>query len=171
MDPATQVGGENLSELVPSYNVNAATEDNKLSFHAKTVIALGLAGASLIYALWLATRAPGPLTLSQRIGVVLAIFGYLCWAGARIQLSRSFSVRAKATALVTLGIYSRIRNPVYIFGTIYAAGLILCVGKPIWLLVILVLVPIQVMRAREEARVLEEKFGDAYRTYRAESWF
>jgi len=32
-------------------------------------------------------------------------------------------------------------------------------------------VPLQVWRARNEARVLETKFGDAYRDYRRNTWF
>jgi protein-S-isoprenylcysteine O-methyltransferase Ste14 len=39
------------------------------------------------------------------------------------------------------------------------------------LLFLLVVAPLQAMRARKEARVLEEKFGDAYREYRARTWF
>lgn len=148
-----------------------ATEDNKLSMYAKTMITIAGVAAILTSILWLQTHAPGPLTLSRRIGLVLAISGFVCWAAARLQLTRSFSIRAKATELITLGIYSRIRNPVYIFGTIFTAGMILLVGRPIWLLAIFVIVPMQVMRARQEAQVLEEKFGDAYRAYRAKTWF
>lgn len=35
---------------------------------------------------------------------------------ARIELGGSFSVRPKAQALVTHGLYSRIRNPIYVLG-------------------------------------------------------
>jgi protein-S-isoprenylcysteine O-methyltransferase Ste14 len=34
-----------------------------------------------------------------------------------------------------------------------------------------VLIPMQIVRARKEARVLEEKFGEEYRAYRARTWF
>jgi protein-S-isoprenylcysteine O-methyltransferase Ste14 len=33
------------------------------------------------------------------------------------------------------------------------------------------LIPVQMMRARSEAKVLEEKFGEEYRRYRAGTWF
>jgi len=140
-----------------------------LSTDGKTMITVAVPAAVLTSTLW--SGGPAPLSLSREIGLVLAISGLVCWAAARIQLSRSFSIRAKATELVTLGIYSRIRNPVYIFGTIFTTGFILWVGRPIWLLALSVLVPMQVMRARKEAQVLEEKFGDAYRAYRARTWF
>jgi protein-S-isoprenylcysteine O-methyltransferase Ste14 len=90
---------------------------------------------------------------------------------ARIELGRSFSVRAKTTELVTCGIYAKIRNPVYVFGTVFIAGMILWVGRPIWLLALVIIVPVQISRAHQEAQVLEAKFGDAYRDYRAHTWF
>jgi protein-S-isoprenylcysteine O-methyltransferase Ste14 len=34
-----------------------------------------------------------------------------------------------------------------------------------------VLVAIQVVRARQEAKVLEARFGDEYREYREKTWF
>lgn len=140
------------------------------SSKAKTLITIALPAAIVTSTLWMQTRTPGPLPMIRTVGMVLAISGFLCWTAARIQLISSFSIRAKATKLVTKGIYSRIRNPVYLFGTIFTAGLILWIGKPTWLLVLFLLVPMQIARARNEARVLEEKFGDSYRDYRARTW-
>jgi protein-S-isoprenylcysteine O-methyltransferase Ste14 len=104
-------------------------------------------------------------------GLALAVPSVALWATARIQLGASFAVRAKANSLVAHGIYSRIRNPIYVFGTLFLAGLVLVMGRPGWLLALLIMVPMQVWRAHKEARVLEEKFGDAYRAYRQQTWF
>jgi protein-S-isoprenylcysteine O-methyltransferase Ste14 len=90
---------------------------------------------------------------------------------SRYTLGRSFSIVPKATALVTTGIYSRIRNPIYISGEIVLAGLVLILWRFELLIVLLALVPLQIMRARREAAVLEAKFGDAYREYRKRTWF
>jgi protein-S-isoprenylcysteine O-methyltransferase Ste14 len=103
--------------------------------------------------------------------LALAIASFWLWFAARIQLGRSFAVRAQAKELVTHGLYSKIRNPIYLFGSLCLAGLCLLFDQPIALLLLLVLAPLQAMRARKEARVLEEKFGDAYRQYRAQTWF
>ena len=81
----------------------------------------------------------------------------------RATLGRSFSVMAKATELVTTGIYSRIRNPI--------TGLILIVRRPVIALLSVLIIPMQILRARREAAVLEAKFGDAYREYRKRTWF
>jgi protein-S-isoprenylcysteine O-methyltransferase Ste14 len=95
----------------------------------------------------------------------------LMWSVARFQLGASFSVKAKASVLVTHGIYSRIRNPIYVFGGIMIAGMMLFFLKPEYLLIFAVLVPMQVVRARKESAVLEAAFGDEYRRYKAETWF
>ncbi len=90
---------------------------------------------------------------------------------ARIQLGGSFSVGAKAQALVTHGLYSRIRNPIYIFGGLTIVGVFLFFGVPKLLWALVVLIPLQIYRARKEEQVLAAKFGDEYRAYKARTWF
>jgi protein-S-isoprenylcysteine O-methyltransferase Ste14 len=79
-------------------------------------------------------------------------------------------VQAKASTLVTTGLYSRIRNPIYVFGGLMIAGTMLWINQP-WLLLIFVLAPIQVWRSRVEERVLTEKFGEEYLEYKQKTWF
>lgn len=104
-------------------------------------------------------------------GLILAVVGFVLWTVARFQLGNSFAVTAQARQLVTGGLYSKIRNPIYVFGSCVIAGTILVLGHPIWLLIFVLIVPLQLWRARKESRVLEEKFGETYRTYRAGTWF
>lgn len=108
---------------------------------------------------------------TQIAGLFLFVAGFVLWAVARFQLGESFAVRAQARQLVSHGLYSKIRNPIYIFGSCVIAGLILLLGHPKWLLVFLVIIPLQVWRARKESAVLEAKFGEQYRAYRASTWF
>jgi len=107
----------------------------------------------------------------QIVGLCLLLGGFVLWTVARFQLGSSFSVSAQARHLVTGGLYSRIRNPIYVFGSCVIAGTILMVGRPIYLLIFVIVIPLQLWRAQKEARVLEEKFGDEYRRYRAGTWF
>ncbi len=104
-------------------------------------------------------------------GFAVAIPSFVLFVLARVQLGGAFSVRAKATTLVTTGIYSRVRNPIYIFGGLTIAGVILWAGQPWLLLWFAVLVPVQKVRSRKEAQVLEEKFGAAYLEYKSKTWF
>jgi protein-S-isoprenylcysteine O-methyltransferase Ste14 len=140
-----------------------------LQAERSTLAHIGVSSIGTILLVWYCLSRP--LTHGQEFGLALAVFAFFLWATARLQIGGSFSVAPTAKALVTRGIYSRIRNPIYVFGMLWIAGLILAIGRPWWLLILLVLAPMQVARAKKEARVLEEKFGDAYRAYRRRSWF
>jgi protein-S-isoprenylcysteine O-methyltransferase Ste14 len=70
-----------------------------------------------------------------------------------------------------MGLYSSIRNPIYVFGGLLIAGVIIVTGRPILLLVLVALIPVQIIRARQESQVLEEKFGAEYAGYKRRTWF
>jgi protein-S-isoprenylcysteine O-methyltransferase Ste14 len=120
---------------------------------------------------WAFQYGAGSHGLLRWIGLLLALVGLAGVILARYTLGRSFSIAPKATALVTSGIYSRIRNPIYVSGEILLAGIVLMVGRPALLIIVLLLIPMQVFRARKEAAVLEARFGDEYREYRKRTWF
>ena len=112
-----------------------------------------------------------PWTAVRIAGAILAVIAYGLVFAARIQLGKSFSVRPQARELVTHGLYSRFRNPMYVFLDIMLFGLILALHCH-WLLVILpVLVVFQARQARREAKVLQGKFGQGYLDYREQTWF
>jgi protein-S-isoprenylcysteine O-methyltransferase Ste14 len=104
-------------------------------------------------------------------GFAIAIPAFLLFVLARIQLGRAFSLEAKATTLVTTGLYSRIRNPIYVFGGLMVAGVIIWANRPWMLLCFAVLIPLQVVRSRKEEQVLAETFGEAYQEYKRKTWF
>jgi len=87
-----------------------------------------------------------PWTALRIAGAITAVFGYVLFIVARLQLGSSFSVSPQAKGLVTHGLYSKIRNPI---------GMLL----------------MQVIRSRREAKVLTERFGQAYLDYRHQTWF
>jgi protein-S-isoprenylcysteine O-methyltransferase Ste14 len=130
-----------------------------------TLIVGGGAGT----AIWL--FRPPVWTKLQMLGLCVLLVGFVCWTIARFQLGSSFTVSAQARQLVTHGFYSKIRNPIYVFGSCVIAGVILVAGRPAWLLIFLVIIPMQIWRARKESAVLEITFGDDYREYRAGTWF
>jgi protein-S-isoprenylcysteine O-methyltransferase Ste14 len=112
-----------------------------------------------------------PWTVSRVTGATLAVIGYAFAVTARIQLGRSFSFRPEAKGLVTHGLYSRIRNPMYTFLDVMVFGLILAL-RLYWLFVLVaVLMFFQVRQADREANILHDKFGHAYLDYRKQTWF
>jgi protein-S-isoprenylcysteine O-methyltransferase Ste14 len=90
---------------------------------------------------------------------------------ARLQLGAAFSVQAKAKKLVTTGIYSRIRNPIYVFSAMFLVGIVIVLERWLLLLPIAALIPMQIARARKEERVLAAAFGEEYARYKAATWF
>lgn len=134
------------------------------TFTAVQMVAFGVV-------LWLVFSRPGPWDLQRYAGTVLVVMGLSGIASARYQLGKSFSLRPEAHQLVTRGVYSRIRNPIYVFGVVTVGGIVLVLHRPILWPLVLVIVVMQTLRARREAQVLAAAFGDAYREYRRKTWF
>ncbi len=106
----------------------------------------------------------------QTVGLAILLPAFALFVLARLQLGHAFSVHAKATTLVTKGIYAHIRHPIYVFGGLMIVGVVIFVQRPWWLLAFAVLMPVQLIRVRKEERVLEATFGDQYRDYRRRTW-
>jgi protein-S-isoprenylcysteine O-methyltransferase Ste14 len=112
----------------------------------------------------------GTVLVAQVLGGLLAIVSLAFLVAARIQLGEAFAVAPRAKLLVTGGLYSRIRHPMYLFLDLSLLGLILGLRLPILLLAWIAVVVVQSWQAAREDRVLEEAFGDAYREYRCGTW-
>jgi len=114
----------------------------------------------------------GPRSTQYIIGLAIGIAGFALSILARVQLGRSFSIRARATRLVTTGLYSKFRNPIYLFRGIAFLGLCIAWDRLVPLLIFLLIYSLlQIPRARKESKVLEAAFGDEYRRYKAGTWF
>lgn len=136
----------------------------KLNISTLLIVSIGL----IVFVAYTLTL---PWTWWRVAGSAIVIPAFALLFVSRLQLGRAFSVGPKATMLVTSGIYSRIRNPIYLFASIMALGLIIWSGRP-WLLVILaILIPMQILRSRKEAELLAAKFGNEYLEYRRKTWF
>ncbi len=126
----------------------------------------------LIY-LFLAGMRRQPWTADRFAGVALICVGLGLVLTARMQLGDSFSISPKAKALVTRGLYSRIRNPMYVFVDLVLLGMILAARLYSWpaLIAFAAILSIQTWQAKRESTLLEDKFGEAYRQYRKQTWF
>ena len=100
-------------------------------------------------ALWATIRRFPPASWSamQLLGLILLSVGFVLWSVARFHLGTAITVSAQASKLVSHGIYSRIRNPIYLFGSCTLAWLALTLGRPVWLLGFVVVIPLQIWRA------------------------
>jgi len=136
---------------------------------ALTAIVLGLALDWLMPAYVLTVL----LTFWERVVIAVILMG----AGAALAVPAMRGFRAAgthvepwkpATALVTDGIFRRVRNPMYAGLTLLLTGLSILLMSD-WMLVMTILfVPvIHFGVVKREERYLEAKFGDAYRQYKA----
>ena len=141
--------------------------DRKLSLVPLFVLQIGAATAILAAIVFL----PTPWNWAHWLGLAIAIPALFLLFAARYQLGSSFSVSPQARQLVRHGIYSKIRNPIYVFSALLIFGFLLAFQKPILFAVLGLLIPVQIIRARQESKVLEEKFGDDYRQYKRSTWF
>ena len=126
----------------------------------------------LVGVVWACLYAPSVEWNAVRIvGAAIAIVSLALLVVARLQLGAAFSVQAKAKTLVTTGLYSRIRNPIYVFSAMFLVGIVIVSERWLLLLLMAALVPMQMVRARKEAQVLAEAFGEEYERYKAGTWF
>jgi protein-S-isoprenylcysteine O-methyltransferase Ste14 len=114
---------------------------------------------------------PGLWTTARWTGVGIAVPAAVLLFTARWQLGRSFSVTPQARELVTHGVYSKIRNPIYVFSALLLVGVLIALGYRYAFLLLAVLIPVQTFRAHQEAKILEAKFGDPYRKYKEQTCF
>ena len=101
----------------------------------------------------------GARTTIWYAGLLLSAVSLPLWIVARRQLGIAFSVRPEARHLVTRGLYSKIRHPIYLFGSFAYFGSLLALQ--VWPILVawLALTPIEIVRARREDRLLAEAFG------------
>lgn len=104
-------------------------------------------------------------------GLTIGLSGLLFWIVAMAQLGKSLAVLPGGDRLVSRGVYRYVRHPVYRGIEFTFFGLFLAVGSVqgmIYLFV--VVVPLNIVRARQEERALQNKFGEAYAAYRRQTW-
>ena len=114
---------------------------------------------------------PAARAATWAVGGALFLLGIAAMAGGIGNFSRARTPvpsTQPVRALVTTGIHGRSRNPIYVGMFLLYAGIAIAARSP-WI-VVLVLPLAVIMRygvvAREEV-YLEQRFGDAYRDYKA----
>lgn len=105
------------------------------------------------------------------LGGLIAASGFALVILARLQLGESFTAKAEARALVTRGLYSRIRHPVYFFGVIALCGIAITLRSVYFNVYLAITILGLIWRISRENRVLRTKFGSAYGDYRHQTWF
>ncbi|SPE41975.1 membrane hypothetical protein [Candidatus Sulfopaludibacter sp. SbA3] len=104
-------------------------------------------------------------------GMALTAVSFVLWITARVQLGASFTARVEARKLVTMGLYSRFRDPIYFFAFLAYLGLAIAWGTAGGFVIVALMIPFQMLRAKKERVVLERTFGEEYRAYQKRTLF
>ncbi|HEY8260647.1 MAG TPA: isoprenylcysteine carboxylmethyltransferase family protein [Methylosinus sp.] len=115
-------------------------------------------------------RMAAPETATT-MGVILIVASVTIVGLAFDALARAetpIDVRRPTATLVTTGIFSATRNPIYLSMTLLHIGVAFFVNSPwTFLLAAPMTSTLCLIAIKPEERYLERKFGDAYRAYRA----
>jgi protein-S-isoprenylcysteine O-methyltransferase Ste14 len=129
----------------------------------------------VVFAIYLAFLGLGivaaPHVTLSYVALCLSVACAVLWLVSRLQLGDAFSVAPEARRLVTRGLYSRIRHPIYVFGTSAFLFIVLALQGWAALIIWAVVILIQVVRVRREERVLTDTFEEEYTAYRSRTWF
>ncbi|MFL2948129.1 MAG: methyltransferase family protein [Nitrospinales bacterium] len=105
-------------------------------------------------------------------GLAVGAVGMTLWILSILTLGHSLAVLPGTDRLVTRGVYRYLRHPIYIGIILTLGGLFLACGSTICLVYVLVIVvPLNVFRARLEEVVLQGQLGETYHKYRAGTFF
>src|SRR3974390_698768 len=148
------------------------TRDNAGVIAPSPLLALAVIVLGLILD-WLLPAYVLTVLLSTTIRVLIGVA--LIGAGLALIIRANLAFRSAGThpepwkpsvALVTDGVFSLVRNPMYVGGPLFLAGLSFLLASD-WMLVMTIVfaVVIHFGVVRREERYLEAKFGDAYRPY------
>ena len=100
-------------------------------------------------------------------GLSVGAVGVLLWMAAMWSLGSSLAVLPGTDKLVTKGLYRIFRHPVYIGIVLTLTGLFVACGSVSSLVYVLVVViPLNIFRAKAEEKVLLEQLGPAYQQYK-----
>jgi protein-S-isoprenylcysteine O-methyltransferase Ste14 len=137
------------------------------------VLGLAAAAAAPFAALrgWPGAIAAMDLPAFHAIGLVVCAIGLAGCLWAQLAMGESWRIGVaedERTELVTRGIYARVRNPIFTFMVVSAAGLLLLVPNALSLAaLVLTLVCVELQVRRVEEPYLRRVHGAAYADYAA----
>ena len=140
-----------------------------LNFSHVDLIILMLASLSIFAGFW-------NFLIIKIVGILTSLLGFFIWICGLITLGESFDALPRAKRLVTSGIYSKIRNPIYLGGGLVYVGLIIyTIDVPLlnYMLIGIFIIGfvMQLIRIKKEEKILQRRFGRKYIKYKDGTWF
>lgn len=111
--------------------------------------------------------------LVKVMGLIINLLGLMLWWAGKLTLSKNWNVgfgKPKINQLVTYGIYSKIRHPMYWGINLTFAGLTIIYPKNWFVAVSLLVIIYFFYRMRLENKYLSETLGEEYQNYKKKTW-
>ncbi len=106
------------------------------------------------------------------IGFIICTIGVIFIIAGILTLGEYFTTSITPKGLVTTGIYSKIRHPMFIGAILVYIGIVVIFQSIIgFLLVIFILIPFFIYTAIKEEKILSEKFKTEYTDYKKKTFF
>ena len=106
------------------------------------------------------------------VGLSVGVVGVLLWIVAMWSLGSSLAVLPGTEKLVTKGLYRIFRHPIYMGIVLTLTGLFVACGSvPSLIYLLLVVMPLNIFRAKAEEKFLLEQLGPAYQRYMGSTFF
>lgn len=132
---------------------------NILGIRFIDIAIVAVAGTYMVYYYWSGF-------FYQYIGIPFICIGFGFWISGVVHLGKAFHGLPRANKLVTTGIYSTIRHPVYIGSVLVFSGISI-ITLHLWVVAATILLFfIQFIRSRIENCLLEQHFGHKYEIYK-----
>ena len=105
-------------------------------------------------------------------GLFVGAVGVLLWIAAMWSLGSSLAVLPGTEKLVTKGLYRIFRHPIYMGIVLTLTGLFVACGSvPSLIYLLVVVMPLNIFRAKAEEKFLLEQLGSAYQQYIGSTFF
>lgn len=110
-------------------------------------------------------------TFNNFLGLLISLTGFILWIKSLKDLGSSFQISPKAKKLVTTGMYSKFRNPIYYSGFLIDIGAVIYTLNWIVFSIAFIIFIIQLFRIHKEEKILTQKFRKKYIGYKKQTWF
>jgi protein-S-isoprenylcysteine O-methyltransferase Ste14 len=151
------------------YKMNRKKEDFLIKrYQLEHLVPLAITILSIF--LWIKFFQETPFKI---IGLVLNITGLIIWWSAKITLGENWDAgygKPQIKKLVTNGVYSKIRHPLYWGINLTLLGMTLIYSKNWFVLTSLVIVIYFFSRMSIEDKYLLKKLGKKYEKYKKKTW-
>ena len=127
-----------------------------------------LAGTIMSVALFVVYWDSG---FNKFLSLVVTSLGIIIWWTATITLGKAFSLIPKASELIKVGIYSKIRHPIYVGLSLVGIGWALLTQTSLLILLAVATIVSSIIRAKLEETKLVKTFCEKYLNYKKETWF